>query len=97
MAKGVTAKKAKKKVSVEPRTNEVQKITKFNIWCRKNKLTQRQIRKDTELSIGTIHSTWYKGTANASVVKLLSLVYKIDEAKVEKMIKTFDSSNPIED
>lgn len=100
MAKKVTAKKAKKNVSVETevkKKKKIQGVTKFKIWCIKQNLTQRQIRKDTELSIGTIHSTWYKGTANASVVKLLSLVYKIEEKKVEKMIQTFDNSNPIED
>lgn len=99
-AKKTAVKKVKKKDSVEAAFDtkkELQGVTKFKIWCIKQNLTQRKIRKDTELSIGTIHSTWYKGNANASVVKLLSLVYKIDETKVKKMIQTFDNSNPIED
>jgi hypothetical protein len=73
------------------------KTTKFMLWCIKNNITQRRLRKDTNLSIGTIQATWYKGSANASTIKLISLVYNLDEEKVKKMISEFDETNPLED
>jgi hypothetical protein len=73
------------------------KTTKFMLWCIKNKITQRKLRKDTNLSIGTIQATWYKGRANASTIKLISLVYNLDEEKVKKMISEFDETNPLQD
>lgn len=85
-----TAKNKKEEVDL---INE-QTPTKFRIWCMKKGLTQRQIKKDTNLAIGTIHAMWYKGNANSSSIKLLSLVYKIDEQKLSNMIHEFDKSNP---
>jgi hypothetical protein len=71
---------------------KINRITRFKIWCVKRNLTQRQIRKDTNLSIGTIHSMWYKGKANESNMKLISLVYKIEEEKLKRLITEFDNS-----
>ena len=105
MAKTATAKKSKvtttkKKIKSSPKTENIvttQEVTKFKIWCLKHNITQRRNKKDTELSIGTIHSTWYKGKANASTIKLISLTYELDESKLKKMIQEFDKSNPIEE
>lgn len=63
--------------------------TQFKIWCIDNSIQQEQIRNDTHLSIGCIHSTWNLGKASPSTIKLLSLVYKIDEKLLKKMITTF--------
>lgn len=93
--KTATIKKSKK--IIKPKVPIPTQATKFKMWCVKHNLTQRQIKRDTNLSIGTIHSMWHKGTANASSIKLLSLVYGLDEQKLIKMIQEFDNSNPIED
>lgn len=90
-------KKAATKKQQKVKMPEETQVTKFKMWCVKNDLTQRQIKRDTKLSIGTIHSMWYKGSANAANIKLLSVIYKIDEVKLTKMIQEFDKSNPIED
>lgn len=68
----------------------IKKSTKFKIWCIKQGITQRQIHKDTCLSIGTIHSMWHKGKANASSIKLISLVYKLTDDSTKKMISLFE-------
>ncbi|MEM4271261.1 MAG: hypothetical protein QXO70_04175 [Candidatus Pacearchaeota archaeon] len=94
--KSATAKKSKSKSKKEIPIKK-QATTKFMLWCIKHNITQRQIKRDTNLSIGTIHSMWYKGKANASNIKLIALVYSLDEDKVSKMIHEFDNTNPIED
>ncbi len=66
--------------------------TKFKKWCIKNGIQQLDIRKKTKLSIGCIHSTWNDGKATGSTIKLISLVYNINEAKLKKMITTFVKS-----
>lgn len=66
------------------------KITRFKIWCMKNGITQRQIHRDTLLSIGTIQSMWMKGNANGSTIKLISLVYNLDENEAKNLITTFE-------
>lgn len=63
--------------------------TEFKIWCIRNGIEMKDIRRDTKLSIGCIHSTWNLGKATESTIKLLSLVYDINEKKLSKMIKTF--------
>lgn len=87
-----TAIKKKHKATIP----EPVKTTKFKIWCIKHNLTQRQIKRDTKLSIGTIQATWGKGKANPSVIKLISLTYGIDEDKLKKLITEFDTANPID-
>lgn len=77
------------KLKSKEKVVRTQKPTEFKMWCVKEGLTQRQIKKDAKLSIGTIHAMWYKGSANEANIKLLSLVYKIDEQKLQKMIKKF--------
>lgn len=67
-----------------------QKATKFKIWCMKQSITQVDIRKATKLSIGCIHATWNEGKASDSTIKLISLLYDIEESKLKKLIKTFE-------
>jgi len=95
--KSAAAKNQKSKQKSDKMPINKQATTKFMLWCIKHNITQRQIKRDTNLSIGTIHSMWYKGKANASSIKLIALVYSLDEEKVKKMIRQFDDSNPIED
>src|SRR3954462_15688221 len=71
------------KVKKEPRTKHV---TKFKIWCIENGITQVKICEDTKLSIGCIHATWNDGKANDSTIKLIAMVYNLDEVKLKKMI-----------
>lgn len=67
--------------------------TEFKIWCIKNGIEMKDIRRDTKLSIGCIHSTWNLGKASESTIKLLSLVYDLPESKLSRMITTFVSRN----
>lgn len=89
MTATATVKKNKKHQKVK--TPEPVQTTKFKIWCIKHNLTQRQIKRDTKLSIGTIQATWSKGKANPSVIKLLSVIYGFDEEKLKKLISEFDT------
>jgi hypothetical protein len=63
--------------------------TQFKMWCIDNGIEQKDIRRDTKLSIGCIHSTWNLGKATPSTVKLISLVYKLNEKELNDMIHTF--------
>jgi len=87
--KKIVKKKAAKKTPLVNNNN----ATKFKIWCIKEGITQVQIQNDTKLSIGCIHSTWNEGKANDSTIKLISLVYNLDEAKLKNMITTFEHNN----
>jgi hypothetical protein len=103
MSKKPTArnKKSTKKVSNKKAINKKVKnpvvnnnnATKFKIWCIKEGITQVQIQNDTKLSIGCIHSTWNEGKATDSTIKLISLVYNLDEAKLKNMMTTFEYNN----
>lgn len=103
MSKKTTArnKKSTKKVSNKKAINKKVKkptvnnnnATKFKIWCIKEGITQVQIQNETKLSIGCIHSTWNEGKANDSTIKLISLVYNLDEVKLKNMITTFEHNN----
>jgi len=73
----------------KPKKNE--NATQFKVWCITIGIEQKDIRRDTKLSIGCIHSTWNLGKASPSTIKLLSLVYKMDETKLKRMINTFVS------
>ena len=67
--------------------------TKFKFWCLKEGITQVQIRDETKLSIGCIHATWNEGKATDSTIKLISLVYNLDEQKLKNMINTFEKNS----
>jgi len=83
-------KKSAKKIT---KTISINNATKFKIWCIKEGITQVQIRVDTKLSIGCIHATWNEGKATDSTIKLISLVYNLDESKLKKMITTFEHND----
>jgi len=89
-SKKTPKKKSAKKKSATKKNNNA---TKFKIWCIKEGITQVRIQLDTKLSIGCIHSTWNEGKANDSTIKLISLVYNIDEVKLKKMITTFEQNS----
>jgi hypothetical protein len=86
-------KKTPKKKSAKKKISSSNNATKFKIWCIKEGITQVQIQNDTKLSIGCIHSTWNEGKANDSTIKLISLVYNLDEPKLKKMITTFEHND----
>ena len=79
-----TAKQKKQK----KQKNSVRNATQFKLWCIGKGITQKKIHKDTKLSIGCIHATWTDGKAAESTIKLISLVYKINEAELTEMINT---------
>jgi hypothetical protein len=91
--KKIPNKKGAKKTSKKSTNNNSNNATKFKIWCIKEGITQVQIRTDTKLSIGCIHATWNEGKATDSTIKLISLVYNLDEAKLKKMITTFEHND----
>ena len=84
--------KVKKRTKVNKKFLE-KNATEFKIWCIKNKIEMQHIRRDTKLSIGCIHALWNVGKANESTIKLLSLVYKINEKEVSDMVTTFVSKS----
>ncbi len=75
--------------SKKSKKNLESNATEFKIWCIKNNIEMKNIRNDTKLSIGCIHALWNVGKASPSTIKLLSLVYDINESKLTKMITTF--------
>ncbi len=81
--------------SKKSKKNLESNATEFKIWCIRNGMEMKDIRRDTKLSIGCIHSTWNLGKANESTIKLLSLVYDINEKKLAKMITTFVNKKQI--
>lgn len=89
--------KKKKSVKSKVKTPTEIKCTKFMLWCIKHDLNQRQIKRDTTLSIGTIYAMWYEGKASDKSIKILSFTYGMDESKLKKMIEEFDNSNPSKD
>jgi hypothetical protein len=84
--------KVKKKAKINKKNFE-KNATEFKIWCIKNKIEMQDIRRDTKLSIGCIHGLWNVGKANESTIKLISLVYKINEKELNGMVTTFVSKN----
>ncbi len=85
MAKKTAAKKKTKKSKVK----KVKGITQFKLWCVKNSITQVELRKQTELSIGCIHATWHDGRASKSTIKLIALTLGKDENEIQSMISNF--------
>lgn len=76
----------KKEKTAVLQTKKKKKVTEFKLWCIKNQITQRKMAKDTELSVGCVHGMFNHGKANKSVIKLVSLVYKIDEPELKRML-----------
>ncbi len=74
--------------------NKPSRHTLFKIWCIKNNVSQVKIAEDTKLSVGCVHTMWNDGKATASTIKLLSLVYGIEEKKLKHMINTFVKNDP---
>lgn len=83
---------SKKKVQKKDATKDNKAITstQFKAWCFKNSISQVKLREDTKLSIGCIHGLWNMGKATASTIKLVALVYGLDEEKLKKKITTFE-------
>jgi hypothetical protein len=96
-AKTTKTKLVKSKKPIPNKAPAPKDITKFCSWCRINGLSQRQIMRDTDISIGCIGAMWYKGTTTLANIRLISMVYKLDRQKLIKMVREFDNSNPIED
>lgn len=92
-----SSKSVKLKKPIKNKVPTPKKITKFCSWCKLNDLSQRQIMRDTDISIGCIGAMWYKGTTTLANIRLISMVYKLDRQKLIKMVREFDNSNPIED
>jgi hypothetical protein len=75
--------------SKKSKKNLESNATEFKIWCIRSGIEMKDIRRDTKLSIGCIHALWNVGKASESTIKLLSLVYDINENKLKRMITTF--------
>lgn len=83
----------KKQITTIKRKFLERNATEFKIWCVDNGIEMKDIRRDTKLSIGCVHGLWNVGKASPSTIKLLSLVYDIDESKLSKMVMTFVNKN----
>lgn len=80
------ATKATKSIKNNIQKEPVRKMSYFKVWCAEKGILQKDIRRDTKLSIGCIHSLWNEGKASESTIKLLSLVYNLKEEKIKEMV-----------
>ncbi len=79
----------------KPRAPRTDRETVFKVWCRNNNISQNDIVASTSLSAGCVHHLWTDGSASKSTIKLLSLVYGINEGSLENLIHTFNTDPKI--
>jgi hypothetical protein len=64
-------------------------FTKFRLYCLKNGISQEDIMDETFLSKGCVHGMWNNGKSSTKSIKLVSLVFNIDEENLREMMTEF--------